>query len=390
MNEIFPGKLGIQQRVVPRYRQPFFDLLAERCSDGLDIFAGEPRPEEHIVTDTGFRNATNVEARNRHIGRGPLYFCWQRGYKHWLKSADLEALVVAADPRILSTYLAIRYMHSRHRPVIGWGLGTLNESSGGAAKSVLSRIRSRLYRSFDAVISYSSKAADDYRRAGVPDERIFVAHNAVSTEAADAARTKFPPDGEEVRKLRSDHGLSGTTLICVGRLISAKRLDLLIEACAAIGEGCELLIVGDGPERANLERLASERFPSTKFLGHQEGDALSIAFAASDVFALPGTGGLAIYEAMAHGKPVIVGQGDGTETDLVREGRNGTLVRPDDLGALTEAIRAYVDHPELVVSAGRESRTIVEEEVSISRMADTFVRALKYASGDMDTTYPGP
>jgi len=381
MTETFPGKVGLQQRVLARYRVPLFDQIALELPGGLEVFAGEPRPEEHIVADTSFRNATYVEARNRHIGRGTLYFCWQRGYKRWLKSADLDALIIAADPRILSSYMAIRYMHSRHRPVIGWGLGTLSASSGSARFSVLSRLRSRFYRSFDAVIAYSTKAADDYRRAGIPDERIFIAYNAVSTEAADAAQTRFPTGGEEVRKWRSDHGLSGTTLICVGRLISAKRLDLLIEACAVIGAGCELLIVGDGPERANLERLAAERFPSTKFLGYQEGDALSLAFASSDVFVLPGTGGLAIYEAMAHGKPVIVGQGDGTEADLVREGRNGQLVRPNDLGALTEAIKTYVDQPEMIVNEGLESRTIIKEEVSIEKMAATFVRALNYASG---------
>ena len=385
----FPVKVGIQQRVLPGYRVPFFDRLALELSDGLEVFAGEPRPEEHIAVSDRLETATHVKARNIHLGRGGLYFCWQRGIRGWLKKSDPGALIVAADPRILSSYVAIRYMRSRGRPVIGWGLGTLNESSARAGKSVLSRLRSRFYRSFDAVIAYSTKAAEDYRRAGVPDERIFIAHNAVSTESADAARTRFLPGGEEVHKWRSDHGLSGPTLICVGRLISAKRLDLLIEACAAIGEGCELLIVGDGPERANLERLASECFPSTQFLGHQEGDALSIAFAASDVFALPGTGGLAIYEAMAHGKPVIVGQGDGTEADLVREGRNGQLVRPNDLRALTEAIRAYVDDPELIVSAGRESRIIVEEEVSIGRMVATFVRALNFASENVDMTYPG-
>ncbi len=74
-----------------------------------------------------------------------------------------------------------------------------------------------------------------------------------------------------------------------------------------------------------------------------------------------------------------MGQGDGTEADLVREGRNGRLVRPDDLGELTGAIRKYVGHPEMIVSEGRESRKIMDEEASIERMVLTFVSALKYA-----------
>jgi glycosyltransferase involved in cell wall biosynthesis len=249
---------------------------------------------------------------------------------------------------------------------------------------MVSRLRSRLYRTFDAVIAYSSKAAEDYRRAGVPDERIFVARNAVSTESADAAQSHFPSDGPEVQNWRHSHGLSRQTVICVGRLIAEKRLDILIEACRAIGEDCDLVIVGDGPERKALECLASERFTRTRFLGHLEGDDLSIAFAASDLFVLPGTGGLAIYEAMAHGKPVIVGQGDGTEVDLVHDGKNGALVAPGDMAALTAAIQTYLKQPEMALKAGHESRKIVEEEVSIDRMALTFIDALRFAKSAIE------
>ena len=380
MTKIVPGKIGIQQRVLPRYRVPFFETLALQCPDGLEIFAGEPRPEEQIVTDNRMRTATLAEARNLHIGRGGLYLCWQRGYRRWLNEYNPDALIVAADPRILTTYLAIRHMRARRRPVVGWGLGTLSEARSGDRLSLVSRVRSRFYRSFDAVIAYSSKAADDYRRAGVHDERIFVAHNAVSTEAADSARERFPSDSQKVRDWQVSNGLTRPTVICVGRLIEEKQVSVLIEACRALGDECDLVIVGDGPERVALERISAERFPRARFLGHQEGDALSIAFAAADIFVLPGTGGLAIYEAMAHGKPVIVGQGDGTESDLVHEGRNGFRVPPGDVAALVVAIRTYLKQPEMVRKAGQESRKIVEEEVSISRMSAAFTDALRYAA----------
>jgi glycosyltransferase involved in cell wall biosynthesis len=299
--------------------------------------------------------------------------------REWLNEYDPDALIVAADPRILTNHLVVRRMRARHRPVIGWGLGTLSSPGNGDRFSLVSRVRSRFYRSFDAVIAYSSKAADDYQRAGVPCERIFVAHNAVSTKSADAARERFPSDGQEVQEWRDGQGLSKPTIICVGRLIPEKRLDLLIEACRENGDACDLVIVGDGPERDTLEKYAAERFPRTRFLGHLEGDGLSIAFAASDLFVLPGTGGLAIYEAMAHGKPVIVGQGDGTEADLVHDGRNGRRVEPGDVGVLSAAIQTYLRQPELMRKAGLESRKIVDEEVSIDRMSLAFVEALRFA-----------
>ena len=47
---IYPGRLGIQQRVVPSYRIEFFDLLAGSCNGGLSIFAGDVRQDESIPT----------------------------------------------------------------------------------------------------------------------------------------------------------------------------------------------------------------------------------------------------------------------------------------------------------------------------------------------------
>ncbi|MBT3942163.1 MAG: glycosyltransferase family 4 protein [Chloroflexi bacterium] len=380
MTQTFPGKVGLQQRVLPRYRAPFFERLSTYCDDGLDVFAGTPRSEEGIVVTDDLIGPRHVPANNFHFGNGGLYLCWQRGYKRWLKESDPDALIVSADPRIPSSYRATRYMHSLGKPVLGWGLGTLSKPTGRTKFSVVDRIRSRFYRSFDALIAYSSKAAEDYVRAGVERERIFVAHNAVSTASADRAVEKFPAGGEAVRKWRQDQRLSGTTLICVGRLVEAKRVDLLIDACRDAGQPCDLLIVGDGPERAALEAYAADSFPQTRFLGHLEGDDLSVALAASDLFVLPGAGGLAIYEAMAHGKPVLVGKGDGTESDLVQVGRNGELVEPDDLNLLTTAISAYLRDTERMRREGSESRQIAKSEISIDQMARTFTDALAYAS----------
>ena len=46
----FPGRLGIQQRVLPEYRRGFFDALAEACDGGLSVFAGEVDADESIPT----------------------------------------------------------------------------------------------------------------------------------------------------------------------------------------------------------------------------------------------------------------------------------------------------------------------------------------------------
>ena len=57
MTPLIPLRLGLQQRVLPSYRVPFFDALARTCAGGLGLFAGQPRPGEMIDTGANLQAA---------------------------------------------------------------------------------------------------------------------------------------------------------------------------------------------------------------------------------------------------------------------------------------------------------------------------------------------
>jgi glycosyltransferase involved in cell wall biosynthesis len=102
------------------------------------------------------------------------------------------------------------------------------------------------------------------------------------------------------------------------------------------------MIVGDGPDRGG--RIAGTgAVPGGGLAGEQHGAALNAYFQTADLFVLPGTGGLAVQQAMANALPVVVAQGDGTQDDLVRP-ENGWLVPADDLPALTAALHDALGH----------------------------------------------
>jgi glycosyltransferase involved in cell wall biosynthesis len=141
-----------------------------------------------------------------------------------------------------------------------------------------------------------------------------------------------------------------------------------------------LVIVGDGPERETLEALAGEIYPSAEFVGARHGAELKLYFAEADLFVLPGTGGLAVQEAMSYGLPVIVAQGDGTQDDLVREG-NGWQIPPDDFSALVSTMKDALSNIARLRRMGEESFRIVKEEINIEKMVEVFVEALRKVSG---------
>jgi len=110
-------------------------------------------------------------------------------------------------------------------------------------------------------------------------------------------------------------------------------------------------------------------------------------FAQADLFVLPGTGGLAVQEAMAHGLPVIVAKGDGTQDDLVRAG-NGWQIQPEDFGALVAAIKIALSDTARLRRMGEESFRIVREEINIEKMVEVFVRALNETSTHQPKSFP--
>lgn len=367
----FNARLGLIQRVLPTYRAPFFDALAESCMGGMSLFAGLPRPEESIAVTNQLRIAHYVLAHNLHFGSpsSPFYFCYQHGLVNWLNDWNPDALIIEANFRYLSSAAAISWMHLRGRPVVGWGLGAPDGRGPFAA------LRSRFLHRFDAMIAYSQRGAEQYAACGIPVEKIFVAPNAV----APAPKHPLPT--------RTDSFDPQPVVLFVGRLQTRKRIPSLLAACAALPQPLQprLVVIGDGPERKTLESLAAANYPAAEFLGALHGPDLAPYFRAADLFVLPGTGGLAVQEAMSYGLPVIVAQGDGTQGDLVRppmgtRPANGWQIPPDDDAALAAILREALSDVARLRAMGAESYRIVAEEINLEKMVGVFVKALNSVS----------
>ena len=373
----FGGRLGLQQRVLPAYRAPFFDLLAMACEGGMSLFTGLPRPVEGIATTDQLQVARHHPGRNVHLFRGGFYLCYQIGLLDWLKSWNPDALIVEANARYLSTPAVVRWMHARGRPVIGWGLGAppppprvaghLPQNPKEKDQRLRDRRRASFLKQFDALIAYSQRGADEYAALGFPREQIFVAHNSVS-RAPGSAPDRRPEVPDRL------------TILFVGRLQARKRVDHLLKACARLESKPRLVIVGEGPERENLQALAQQVYPEAEFAGARHGAELAPFFKAADLFVLPGTGGLAVQEAMSYGLPVIVARGDGTQDDLVRR-ENGWQIPPDDFEVLVSTIKEALSDVARLRRMGEASHRIVKEEINIERMVETFVTALNSLTG---------
>jgi glycosyltransferase involved in cell wall biosynthesis len=362
MTDIFSGRLAIQQRVLPFYRKPFFSSLALHCPAGMELFAGQPRSNEAIETADHLDAGRYIQTKNIHLLKGSLYACLQPGFLSWLEKFQPDVLIVEANPRYLTTPAAVRWMHARNHPVIGWGLGAPRMYGLFSGNRI--QTRKKFINQMDAMIAYSQQGADEYAACGFPESKIFIAPNSVA----------FKPLSAPCEK--PDNWTGKPNILFVGRLQARKRLDLLFKACALLPKESqpEITIVGDGPDREQIEKAAQTAYPGVIFTGSITGQGLEPYYQKADLFVLPGTGGLAIQQAMSYGLPVIVAAGDGTQGQLVRP-ENGWIISPDNLDDLTKTLRTALFDPLGLRKKGLESYRIVRDEINIEKMVEVFISA---------------
>ncbi|MGH7676417.1 MAG: glycosyltransferase, partial [Gemmatimonadales bacterium] len=165
---------------------------------------------------------------------------------------------------------------------------------------------------------------------------------------------------EAARFARVSRGGGG--VVTVGRLMPRKRIHLLLEALAQLRRGGRTLplsIIGDGPERAPLERRVAELglASQVRFLGEVSPARIPEAIGDADVFAFPALGegfGLAAAEALLLGVPVVASRDGGGVRDIVPTTGAGRLVSPDPQ-EIARAIEELVSDPDarpLAAAAG--------------------------------------
>lgn len=194
----------------------------------------------------------------------------------------------------------------------------------------------------EKVIALTEAMATDLVELGIPRDKVLVIPNAV-----DGKMYLSPaPVGKRNAKLALGVPEDVTLLIFVGRLVSLKRVDALLRAWSVlpipIGERF-LLVVGDGPERDCLEKMAASlELRGVRFEGHV--DDVRPYLMAADVFVLPSSQeglSIALLEAMAAGLVPVVSDLPGHH-DLVKDGLTGFVIpsstQQDLEGALKRAL----------------------------------------------------
>jgi glycosyltransferase involved in cell wall biosynthesis len=208
-------------------------------------------------------------------------------------------------------------------------------------------------------------------------------------------KTVVIPNGVDVPRFAQAHPVDWTqfglpssaqVLIAIGRLEPQKGMDDLLTAMMLVApraEPCHLVIVGDGPDRAELERRAKEPQIAgrVRFLGRRD-DVPNLLRAAMGLISPSRWEGMpnVVLEAMASAKPVIATRVEGSQ-ELVQPGRTGWLVPPRDPQALAEAILDLVSDPARAARLGQDSQAIVSSSFTTNAMVAAYERVYRNLLG---------
>lgn len=333
------------------YRAPLFDRLAARPELDLTVL---------YAAKTVAARSWSVPLSHDaiFIGGRPLPLSRVLHHEYLVSTRVTKLLnrgrydcVVIAGWSVFASQVAILWARAHRIPYVLMFESHLLEPRPRLIRTLKNTVIPRVIRPAAGCLVTGTLAREAAISFGADARRVRTFANTIDVDATATRIAEARSNRSEIRR-RCGVQSSDVLVLSVGRLAPEKGMKTV--AAAAQAAGMHALIVGDGPERACIERAGAT------IAGFLEGPDLDAAYAAADVFMLAShrePWGVVVNEAAAAALPLVLSTQVGAAPDLLRVGENGFLVRPGDLAGAVEALRS-LEEPRVRRQFGARSREI--------------------------------
>ncbi|MDW3056448.1 glycosyltransferase family 4 protein [Vibrio sp. 1978] len=369
-------KVIVQQPALPKYRLPLFSKISENSEINLKIL---------YSTDDSLPSFKGEGFSSRVVKNYSLPFLglmWCPSQLESAKKSRCDVLILPWNIHYLSLLPTLLRARLNGVKVILWGHGYSKRES-----LVKKTLRDFIGKMATSVLFYDKVTAKRYVDSGWNKERVNVALNTLDTSPVNRA-FDYWNNNARLTKFKREHDLlECSTILYVGRLYPENNVEVLFNALAFLKQeslNIKLVIIGKQNNYADeLKQLAHDLGikKSVQFVGEiYEEEELAPYFLSSDLFCYPANIGLSIIHAMAYGLPVLTGDkisAHNPEIHALKNGENGFLFNDNDSLALKDKILEILHNDEHLTSVRKNARLTIEQDYSINRMAEGYIKAIK-------------
>lgn len=353
----------ILQPSVPTYRVDFFDRLESHLGEKLAVYSS-PGKLGTLSDKNGFQKWEKSVGRIVNLMPG---IDWQRGVLG-IQINKTDVVVVSGTPRCITNILFLIKARLVGAKTVWWG-----QYWSSTSKNWRFELRLMLMRLSTVLLFYTDKEIAEFdSKVGKHNfTGIYSLNNGIDVTPIKRLRMPYTSTGRE------------RLLFFVGRLTEKAGLSVLIEAMSFPEmSGVCLHIIGDGPERGNLQAQAQELEVAERItLQPGTTDEQTIAEAANRarLFVYPGGVGLSLLHAMAYGLPAVLHDNRWKhmpEIAAFGDGQTGCSFAFGDAHALAVAIASCIDETETLDTWSANSIPVAEIEYNTEQMAKRFITML--------------
>jgi glycosyltransferase involved in cell wall biosynthesis len=373
-------RIAIVQRVIFHYRGGLFVKMGKAWN--LMVFHGKSVPKSKVVNaPPPYRFPTKkmftICKRAKNNPLRVLYF--NPGCVVSLMQWKPDLLIIEGSNNMLNNVFIFLYCKLFSIKYVWWGIGQVPGRKDSIYRKILTPPRKFIIRRAAYCLAYCNLSAEYFKRITDP-AKVKVLPNSIDNEAVEKEIEQIAP-ADKIR-LRKNLGISkdSVVLLFVGALEPNKRLNIFIEALRILtekGYKVDGLIIGSGTAESYYCDYADKLgLKNCQFLGKIVA-GVNAYFQIADIFVLPGRGGLAINQALINGLPVICNTpADGTELDMIENGKNGFLIESMDVPKLVGALKNMIEDRRYL-EMGRRAREVVSKRYNINSMMDVLHQVIE-------------
>lgn len=373
-------KVAFITSMLQPYRMTFFEKLSKSDPE-IDwmILHGVAQTE---IGKPGYKETTafkNMGFMFHTYRIGPFAVRYNSGLLEAFKAYNPDLVIVISNTGNISSRMIVNWTKRHKKKLILWTCGWEPGLAKGLLLQLKRRMVSRFFSKADFHLTYSTYATKYAESLGVNPSIIKTCYNGIEIDDMLNQENYIIEKSAIVKeKYQLDKYY---TFLYVGRLIHQKKPDMLVDAFLLLRKkysNIKLIIIGDGPFKSQLvSKLEKVNDDHIYYLGRIIKD-VDMYFHASDCMVLPGSGGLALNQAMFWSKICIVGKADGTEDDLIIEGKTGFRFEPDNLQSLSQAMERSINTSKTDArKMGEAAREIILIKSNVNNMVDIFLSTVR-------------